>query len=98
VRVYVSGNTSLVDWHRLLQPIFIRSPTLTPIRPASSSRISGVIKSTDATARTVTLATGRIYHSEVKMDLSQLKSGDEVTVTYTEADGKMNTSDVTLTK
>ena len=69
-----------------------------PIRPASSTRISGVIKSTDATARTVTLETGRIYHSEVKMDLSQLKSGDKVTVTYTEADGKMNTSAVTLTK
>jgi Cu/Ag efflux protein CusF len=61
-----------------------------------TTRISGIIKSTDASARTVTLETGRIYHSEARMDLSKFRTGDKVSVTYTEADGKLTTTDVTL--
>ena len=69
---------------------------MTPAQTPPTTRISGIIKSTDASARTVTLETGRIYHSEAKMDLSKFKTGDKVNVTYSEADGKMSTSEVTL--
>ena len=69
---------------------------MTPAQTPPTTRISGIIKSTDASARTVTLETGRIYHSEAKMDLSKFKTGDKVSVTYSEADGKMSTSEVTL--
>ena len=68
-----------------------------PERPARVAKVSGTIKSTDAKACTVTLETGRIYHSEARLDLSKFKSSDKVNVTYTETDGKMTTSDVTLT-
>ncbi len=63
---------------------------------STPSKISGVIRSTDAAARTVTLETGRIYHSEAKLDLSNLASGDRVTVTFTESDGKLTTSNVSI--
>lgn len=69
---------------------------MTPAQTPPTTRISGIIKSTDASARTVTLETGRIYHSEAKMDLSKFKTGDKVSVTYSEADGKISTSEVTL--
>lgn len=62
----------------------------------TSAKISGVIRSTDAVAQTVTLETGRIYHSEAKLDLTKLASGDRVLLTYTETDGKLLTSDVTI--
>jgi len=61
------------------------------------TKISGVIRSTDAVARTVTLETGRIYHSQAKIDLTKLASGDRVTVTFTETDGKLLTSNVSIT-
>ena len=67
-----------------------------PVKPEKTTNVSGTIKSTDAKAQTVTLETGRIYHSESKLDLSGLKSGDKVKVTYTEADGMMTTSDISL--
>lgn len=67
-----------------------------PVQPARAAKVSGTIKSTDSKARTVTLETGRIYHSEARLDLSRFKSGDKVNVTYTETDGRMTTSDVTL--
>ena len=69
---------------------------MNPAKPAKTGHVSGTIKSTDAKARTVTLETGHIYHSEAKLDLSQFKSGDKVKVTYTDADGKLTTSDVSL--
>ena len=67
-----------------------------PEQPARAAKVSGTIKSTDAKARTVTLETGRIYHSEARLDLSRFKSGDKVSVTYTETDGKMTTSAIAL--
>lgn len=67
-----------------------------PVKPEKTNHVSGTIKSTDAKAQTVTLETGRIYHSEAKLDLSGFKSGDKVKVTYTEDDDKMITSDISL--
>ena len=67
-----------------------------PVKPEKTAHVSGIIKSTDAKAQTVTLETGRIYHSEAKLDLSDFKSGDKVKVIYTEADGKMTTSAISL--
>ena len=65
-------------------------------KATTPSKISGVIRSTDSVAQTVTLETGRIYHSEAKLDLTKLASGDKVTVTFTEADGKLLTSNVAI--
>lgn len=62
----------------------------------NASHVSGTIKSMDRSAQTVTLETGKIYHSQAAMDLTRFKSGDKVEVTYTEADGKMNATDLNI--
>lgn len=81
-----------------LIPVEMIPVALIPVGLSSSGgKTSGRIRSTDAVARTVTLETGRIYHSETRLDLSNFKSGDHVNVTFTEACGKRHSSAVTLT-
>ena len=62
----------------------------------TASHVSGTINSMDRSAHPVTRDTGKIDHSQAAMDLTRFRSGDKVEVTYTEADGKMNATDLNI--
>ena len=57
---------------------------------AYAADATGAIQSIDATAGTVTLADGTVYVLPAGFDSAAFKVGDQVKITYEEADGKMN--------
>ena len=61
---------------------------------AYAADATGAIQTIDATAGTVTLADGTVYVLPAGFDAASFQVGDEVKITYEEADGKMNATTV----
>jgi hypothetical protein len=61
---------------------------------AYAAEATGTIASIDAAGGTVTLDTGATYTLPASVAASTLQVGSKVTVTYDEADGKMNATAV----
>ena len=59
---------------------------------ALAATATGPIKSVDAKDHTVMLASGQIYHTAMSVDLSKLKVGEKVTITYQVTNGKNEAS------
>ena len=55
---------------------------------ANAADATGVIKSIDAAASTITMVDGATYWAPASVKISQHKAGDKVDITYTEANGK----------
>lgn len=62
---------------------------------AFAADASGTIKSIDKSNMSLTLDNGNTYELPSSVDLSNLKEGQKVSLTYSEEDGKMKASEVT---
>ena len=79
--------------NRLLIPTLAALMTLSA-SSVSAAEITDKIKSMDAEAHTVTLDDGKVYTFAQDYDLSKLKTGDEVDITFETNDGKNDATDV----
>jgi len=61
---------------------------------ASAADVTGMIKSIDTTAKTVTLDNGEMYKFPSTFDAANFKVGDKVKVTYTGTGSSMTASDI----
>jgi Cu/Ag efflux protein CusF len=61
-----------------------------------SSAAQGKVKSTDTTARTVTLDDGTVYTVPADMDLARIQTGSDVDFGFSETNGTRNLSSMTL--
>ena len=61
---------------------------------AFAADATGAIQSIDATAGTVTLEDGTVYVLPAGFDSATFKVGDQVKITYDEADGKMTATEI----
>ena len=61
---------------------------------ALAADATGAIQSIDTAASTVTLADGTVYVLPAGFDAASIKVGDNVTITFDEADGKMTATGV----
>ena len=61
---------------------------------AVAADASGAITSIDTAANTVTLDDGKVYGLPIGFDAASIKVGDEVNITFDEADGKMTATEV----
>ncbi len=65
---------------------------------AYAANTTGTIKAMDAASHTVTLDNGQIYHLPATGDMTQLKVGEKVTVTFETKDGQHMASGVKAAK
>ena len=61
---------------------------------ASAADVTGMIKSIDTTAKTVTLDNGDVFKFPTTFDAAKFKVGDKVKVTYTGTGTNMTASDI----
>jgi len=61
---------------------------------ALAADATGAIQSIDTTTNTVTLSDGTVYVLPAGFDAASIKVGDNVTITFEEADGKMTATEV----
>jgi hypothetical protein len=61
---------------------------------ALAAEATGTVQSIDPAAGTVTLADGQTFTLPVEFDTASVQVGQEVTITYEEADGQMNASEI----
>jgi hypothetical protein len=61
---------------------------------AIAAEATGAIASIDPAAGTVTLADGQVFTLPAEFDTASVQVGQEVTITYEEADGQMTASEV----
>ena len=61
---------------------------------ALAADATGAIQSIDTAANTVTLADGTVYVLPAGFDAASVKVGDNITITFEEADGKMTATEV----
>jgi len=64
------------------------------VSTASAADVSGMIKSIDTTAKTVTLDNGSVYKLPATFDAAKFKVGDKVKVTYSGTGSDMTASDI----
>lgn len=62
---------------------------------AFAASANGTIKNIDQSNMTLTLDNGQTFSLSSSVDVSKLKEGQQVNVTYSEQNGKMTASDVT---
>ena len=75
---------------KLLTPV-VAAFALMAVSYAHAADATAAISKIDAATRTVTLADGKAYVFPASVDISKLKVGDKVKITFTaSADGKTN--------
>lgn len=62
---------------------------------AYAAEASGAVTAIDPAAGTVTLADGKVYVLPAGFDAASIAVGDDVTITFDEADGQMTATEVT---
>jgi hypothetical protein len=78
------------DMKKILTPV-VAGFALLAATFAYAADATGAIKAIDAAAHTVTLEDNKVYAFPANMDLTQVKVGDKVKVTFTtDAAGKNN--------
>jgi len=82
---------------RILVPAFAAAAIFVA-NAAMAAEATGTIKSMDTTAHTVTLADGKVYQVPAAVDMTKLKAGEKVKITYAEAAGKMTASAIVAEK
>jgi Cu/Ag efflux protein CusF len=77
------------DMKKFLTPV-VAGAALLAATFAYAADATGAIKAVDAANHTVTLEDNKVYAFPATMDLSKVKVGDKVKITFTAADGKNN--------
>jgi Cu/Ag efflux protein CusF len=65
---------------------------LAAVSTANAAEVTGMIKSIDASAGSITLDNGKTYKLPASIKASAWKVGEKVKVTFTEAGGQMTVS------
>jgi len=71
---------------------------ITGVGSAFAAQATGTIASMDAMAHTVTLDDGQIYEVAADYDVSMMKAGEKVNVTFDISDGKNMATAVVVTE
>lgn len=83
--------------NRFLVPAFAAVMALS-VGGAFAATVTSTIKSMDAKAHTVTLHDGRVYHLPMGHDMSMLKAGEKVKVTFENKAGKHEATEIVAAK